>query len=225
MATAKLSDIAGHVRRITGSADVPLNTQGKQQADELAGAVAGKFDKVYSSPMKRAIETARKIDPAAKSVPWLGPWKLGVHEGKPSETEKATVNNRILKRPYVPTGDSEHSKERGESFDQFRRRVIGGLQTQQETLKPGETVLNVTHGRNLRLVHSWLKNGAKADGSIDKSEMTKDGEWSDTGALFHMERKNLVPVDDATKPGIYFARHGETNWNATATPKTEAIQK
>lgn len=214
MPTAKLSDIVGHVRRITGSADVPLNTQGKEQADELAGITAGKFDQVYSSPMKRAMETARKIDPQAKTAPWLGPWRLGVHEGKPSETEKAKVNERILKKPYVPTGDSEHSKERGESFDQFRRRVIAGVQTQRDALQPDETVLNVTHGRNLRLIDAWLKAGGKPDKSIDKAEMTRDGEWSDTGELFHMEHNRLAPVTDVTKPGQYFARHGETNWNA-----------
>jgi broad specificity phosphatase PhoE len=217
MPKAKLSEIRGRapsIRRITGSANVPLNDAGRKQAKQLAQK--GPFDRVNSSPRDRAMETARLTLPQAKADRSLDAWKLGAHEGKPAESERGAVNARISKRPYVPTGKSEFSGERGESFRQFQRRYIAGAQTRREALKPGEKVLNVTHGRNLRLHEAWMKKGAPADGSVDVKHMTGDGEWSKTGDLFFENEKTntLDPMERASKPGNYYARHGETEWNA-----------
>lgn len=92
--------------------------------------------------------------------------------------------------------------------------MIGGAQKQIAGMKGGQTVLNVTHGRNLRVVDSWLKKGAPQDKSVDLNNMTEDGDWSKTGQLLRAAKGGLQPAEDASRPGIYFARHGATNWNA-----------
>lgn len=216
MPTANIADIGGFVRRVTGSANPPLNSRGREQSRELAEKTRGQFHGVVSSPMRRSMETARAVHPAAKEAPELGPWKLGQHEGKPSDQERGKINARILSRPYVPTGKSEHSRESGESFHQFQHRVIGFVQKEQKALKPGEKRLYVTHGRNMRLLHSWQKNGAPADRSIDKNEMTKDGEWSEPG------QASLKIPGHAAGSEMHFARHGETNWSASENAAVHA---
>lgn len=217
MPKAKLSDIKGRlpsVRRITGSADIPLNNKGRDQAIDLA--MLGPFHRVNTSPRERARETGETAGAGARVDPSLDAWKLGEHEGKPAESERAAVNHRITHRPITPTGQSEHSGEKGESFEQFRRRYIKGAQERRKQLRPGEKVLNVTHGRNLRLHQSWLREGAPEDGSIDKKHMVGDGEWSKAGQLFYEDtaRHSLEPVERADKPGNYYSRHGETEWNS-----------
>ncbi len=50
------------IGKFQGSADVSLNNIGKIQADLTAEYIKKfKFDKIYSSPLKRAFETASKI--------------------------------------------------------------------------------------------------------------------------------------------------------------------
>lgn len=228
MPRAKLSEIGGRgpsIRRITGSADIPLTEQGRAQAHNLLGK--GPFDRANASPRDRAMETARTAHPQAKADKSLDAWKLGKHEGKPAETETAKVNKRITEKPHVPTGESEHSGETGESFHQFRRRYVAGAQERRKNIKDGEKVLNVTHGRNLRLHEAWMKKGAPEDGSVDIKHMTGDGEWSKTGDLFLEDAKanKFIPVKKADKPGNYYARHGETEWNSSAPRGTGSHQR
>ena len=56
-------------RRLQGRSDVPLNDAGRAQAKEAAGRLAGiPFDYVYSSPLKRAVETAEILVPSIPPV-------------------------------------------------------------------------------------------------------------------------------------------------------------
>lgn len=195
------------MRRITGRADVPLNEEGREQAERLA-KTAGTFDKVFTSPMDRAHETAKTVDAGAKSEAHLLPWALGEYQGKPVEEAKPKIEALMTKRPLaVPS-------KGGESFLTFKRRTLEGAQKQQAGLKPGEKVLNITHGRNMRVIDSWLKKGSPRDLSIDMANMTKSGDWSKTGKLTRAGAKGLESVETADKPGIYYARHGATDWGS-----------
>lgn len=217
MPRAHISDIVKihpPMRRVTGSTDIPLNAQGQAQAKEL-GSMAKHATRVHTSPMKRAIETARAIHPEPRVEQALAPWKLGGHEGKLSEDERPAINLRIEKRPDSPTGKSSFSGEKGESFNQFRLRVLRAVRHKLRTIKAGEKVIDVTHGRDIRLVDAWLKNGAPDDLTIDKKSMLDDGASVETGHLFRVDpkAKGLQPVKTDKEPGYYMARHGATDWN------------
>ena len=88
---------------------------------------------------------------------------------------------------------------------------------------PDTRVLNVTHGRNLRLIDAWAKAGMPEDKSIDTGEMTKDGEWSKPGQVFRLTTAGLEAVEKPERPGIYFARHGETDFQGKGSGEPSAV--
>ena len=57
--------------QMQGRSDHPLNETGLAQAEEAAGRLAAmgvKIDKVYTSPLKRAVRTAEAIAPGAECI-------------------------------------------------------------------------------------------------------------------------------------------------------------
>ncbi len=226
MPTAKLTDILGPIkepeRRVTGTANIPLNAEGRKQGVRLARRIRGEFDQVRSSPMGRDKETANMISHEVATEPDLGPMKLGAHEGKPVETERQPIHDRMINRPdEVAPGVSKQSGKRGESMNQFADRMIGLVQDEEKELEenPELKILNVTHGRNMRLIEAWAMAGFPEDRSVDMEEMTRDGDdWSKPAELFRLGKTGLEKVDGKPKePGIYFVRHGETDFSKTST--------
>ncbi len=56
-------------RVLQGRSDVPLNDTGIKQAQQLAAELSTvSFDRVYTSPLKRAVQTAKIIAPDAEPV-------------------------------------------------------------------------------------------------------------------------------------------------------------
>lgn len=225
MPSAKLTDILGPIkepeRRVTGTANIPLNAEGRKQGVKLARRIRGEFDQVRCSPMGRDKETAHMISKECTIEPDLGPMKLGTHEGKPVETERTAINERMRNRPdEVAPGVSRHSGKRGESMNQFADRTIALIQEEQKELEenPELKILNVTHGRNMRLIEAWAMAGFPGDRSVDMEEMTRDGDdWSEPGELFRLSKTGLDKVDGKPKEaGIYFVRHGETDFSKTS---------
>lgn len=204
-------------RRVTGSADIPLNGEGKQQAADLAARV-GKADRTFHAPNLRSQETAHTVDAGAKPADWLEPWRLGAHEGKPLDSERDAINDRVVNNPDSQPGVSPHSGEQGESFNEVRRRLISGAQDQAEAMPHGSSVLNVTSGRALQIIDAWAKTGNPADNKVSIPAMTADSEFSKPGQLFRLDPGGLNPVDKIDGPGQYFAQHGATEWNASAKP-------
>src|ERR1700722_20597201 len=121
----KETDVRDPERRVTGTADIPLNSAGRKQSIALAKRCKGFFDKVYTSSMGRAKSTAEMIDSKAEVEHALDPFKLAEHEGKPVSSERVAINERVKNRPdEVAPGRSSISGKRGESFNQFADRGI-----------------------------------------------------------------------------------------------------
>jgi broad specificity phosphatase PhoE len=135
--------------RFQGRADPPLNETGRAQARELAATLAGRsFAAVYSSPLRRAFETAeivaeshglrpvaveglREVDVGA----WQGLTRDEVEERFPDQFER-----------WIAFGQGWDD---GESYEQMGRRVVATLLEVAGRHK-GETVLAVTHGGPIR---------------------------------------------------------------------------
>jgi len=71
--------------RHTGSTDIPLNDQGRQEARDAARTLDGwSIARAYTSPLERARETAELVEPACGVVvdADLVEWDYGVYEGR-----------------------------------------------------------------------------------------------------------------------------------------------
>lgn len=106
-----------HEKRIQGQQDAPLSDYGRRQARALQPRLASQyFDKIYSSPLQRAMETARIALPDAAIIPEarIKERKFGSYEGKrvqdlsPQELEGF---QRWKRNPELPIPDGESQGE------------------------------------------------------------------------------------------------------------------
>jgi broad specificity phosphatase PhoE len=139
-----------------GRTDVDLNDVGREQAEQLARRLSSeRIDGVYSSDLKRAMQTAGPIarahGMAVTPRKELRELNVGELEGKHPED---------IEREYGPLEgmwqDGEWSAPGGETLGQFNARVAGfveGLKSQQEE----GTFVVVAHGGSLRsLISGFL---------------------------------------------------------------------
>ena len=114
------------VRRFQGRTDVPLDDEGRAQAQDLAAFLAGEdFDRAYASPLGRAQETARAIlagrsGPVLQTDDDLVEMAFGTWEG-------LTWDEIVAAHPELDRKDETKPRhltpEGGESFDEVVVRV------------------------------------------------------------------------------------------------------
>ncbi len=162
-------------RRFMGFTDADLNAAGRRQAGGLRDALAAEtFDAVYSSDLKRALQTAEIVttgrDLEIVACPELRETNYGNCEG-------LTLSEIADQYPDVAALCTVFSPELqfpdGESFDGFQARAcdfLGRLEKHQ----PSETVLIVSHSGPLKVLlcrllgidtSHWLQFGV-ATGSL-----------------------------------------------------------
>lgn len=133
--------------RFRGRADVPLDDFGLQQAQATGRYLAERWpvDAVYTSPMRRAVETARAIADAhgltAQPFHGLLDIDFGQWQGRsPQEIEERYP--KLAKAWF----DAPHTVQvpGGESLDDVRERVVSGLDEIRER-HPGHTVAMIGH--------------------------------------------------------------------------------
>lgn len=139
---------------LQGWTDVPINDQGRRQAYELVGIYSGSgFTSVYSSPLIRALETARVVAHSMRLAPpichdGLKERNFGVIQGVP-KSELAELNpvllQQILKRN--PATDFEQ----GETMDGFADRVLDAIRDIGEVNR-GKRALIITHGWTIDVI-------------------------------------------------------------------------
>jgi broad specificity phosphatase PhoE len=138
--------------RMQGRLDFPLSSLGREQAARAGAFIAAsglELAAVYSSPLKRAFETAAIVaacgvrpEPVVdEDLPEIG---AGAIEGL-NEAEIRAAYPRFMERPLTHTGD--FGDYGGESYDDVQarvRRLWARLQARHR--EPGERVLLVGHG-------------------------------------------------------------------------------
>ena len=133
---------------LQGWIDVAINDQGRRQAHEMASAFAGAgFSCVYSSPLRRALETAEIICGALRLAPpvcheGLKERNFGSVQGVP-KARLAELNPALLQQ--ILQRNPACCFDQGESMDHFASRVLEAVMSIAEK-HSGERVLVITHG-------------------------------------------------------------------------------
>ena len=136
-------------RRFQGHADVPLNEDGRTQVAALAEELAGeRFAAAYTSPLRRAAESA-EILAALGLVVQPSDALMEVDVGSWSGLTIREVEERFPEGFKRWIDWKVEGWEDGEQYEDFSRRVVGGL-LEIAARHPGEHVLAVTHGGPMR---------------------------------------------------------------------------
>ncbi len=140
--------------------DVGLGERGHRQAEAVARHLANQRPgALYSSGMRRAIETARPIARACglqmQIVPDLYERRMGSLSGRPRDEGWAIYDE--ARRRWI-SGDLDHTHPGGESYADIRRRVVPAfLQLAEQS--PGQTAVVVAHGVVIRVLLTSLIEG------------------------------------------------------------------
>ncbi len=155
-------------KRFSGQYDVALDSVGLSQAQDTANFILEnyKIDKIYSSDLIRALQTAMPIA-AALNLPInktsdLREWNVGEWQGKRIEDVKKEYPETFT---LYKTDVGISHPDGGESFSEFQQRCVCAIENIVAE-NDGKTVLVSTHGgvvRALRCAWSGLKLGQVKD--------------------------------------------------------------
>jgi alpha-ribazole phosphatase len=137
-------------RRYCGFSDPPLNDEGIQQSRQLAVRLKGmRIDKIYSSDLARARQTAEIVFPKDAIEP-VADWRemnFGLFEGLTHE--QIIHRYATLYRHWVDDPARVEPPE-GEGLRDFSKRVREGISA-VVSQHGGTTVAVVTHGGPIRI--------------------------------------------------------------------------
>ena len=138
-----------------------MSELGARQAERLAEYLAlVRPAAIYSSAMRRAVETTLPIACECKLVPVaiaaLHERRIGPLSGRSREDGWAVY--AASKARWI-AGDLDHTHEGGESFNDVRRRVVPVLQ-ELAARHAGETIVVVAHGVVIRVALTSLLAGS-----------------------------------------------------------------
>jgi len=135
--------------RFQGHADPPLNEVGRAQSAELAATLAHEpIAAVYSSPLRRALETAETVAARHELAPITVEALREVDVGSWEGLTRAQVETRFPEqfRRWLDYGPGW---EDGETHEQMGERVLAALRELAHR-HPDEHILVVTHGGPIR---------------------------------------------------------------------------
>ena len=149
-------------RKLQGQVDIPLNEFGKLLAKETAPALADvPFAVCYTSPLKRAAETARLVlgDREVPIVPdkRIQEMSFGEFEGLCCREEGWNIPDPGF-RNFFNAPEVYQPPKGGESFEEVRARLNNFLEElyQKEELQDKNVLLS-THGAALCWILSLMK--------------------------------------------------------------------
>jgi broad specificity phosphatase PhoE len=148
--------------RFQGHADPPLNEAGRAQAAKLAAELKGvDLAAVYSSPLRRALETAKLVasehDLQPVALDALREVDVGSWEGLTRPEVGARFPEQLAR--WL---DYDLGWEDGESYEEMGRRVVAAL-LELGAAHRGERILAVTHGGPIRATFAFADGTSHAD--------------------------------------------------------------
>lgn len=146
-------------RRMQGHIDTELNDEGRRQAaaaGEIFRCAGIVFDRVYSSPLSRARESARLVSGVPEKDILIDDrlieFHYGVFEGKSYEQLDGVMADFLH--------DPEHvaPPEGVERIDDLNRRVASFLDENKTRFSESEHVLLMVHGIVIRSMYGYFNN-------------------------------------------------------------------
>lgn len=140
-------------RRLQGWQDVPLSDEGRTQAGAVARALADRgLDAVYSSPLRRAMETASAIAaPHGLPVhPHAGFREMGFGRWEGLTTAEIEARDPAHYRIWTEEPQRFTAPD-GERLEDVRQRVVEGLQDLRARHE-GQTLVLVAHAVPSRIL-------------------------------------------------------------------------
>ncbi len=217
---------------LRGDWNIPLNQTGQAQADAMAQKNAGQFNRIVSGTKDRHRETAARLAATnPQSAPPeasrdFDPMHLGVHEGELATPQRIEeINQHVMNRFAEPLpGVGKFSGSPGESPAIWSGRLLNGLSREIQNWQPGTKTAIITSGRDIQALRALEASGYNG---IDKNVLT--AKWrTNPGEMVHLDPQTgqLTDIDSAQAPGIYLARHGETDANSnSAVPRDIMMQR
>ena len=148
--------------RFQGHADPPLNRTGRAQAVDLSLELTGEeLAAVYSSPLRRALETAEVVAAAHSLAPVTVDALREVDVGSWSGLTRAEVEDRFPQQ-YARWLDYGQGWEDGETYDEMAARVVPAL-LELAARHEGERILAVTHGGPIRAALAFAAGTTHAE--------------------------------------------------------------
>lgn len=143
-----------------GQTDVPLSELGKKQAWIAKANLPENIDKIYSSDLKRALETAKIICPEVIEIKGFREMNLGNWDGRYIEDIKKEVPELYKKRGNDIFGFKIGNKS--ENFYDLQYRVVKSL---INILKKddSETIFITAHSGVIRCIENNIKGGSVQD--------------------------------------------------------------
>ena len=139
-----------------GRTDFPLSEEGRAAAAKLGEALRGKvtFDALYTSGMKRAVETASLVVPEmeGKTVPELREVDLGEWDGRSYDEVREQFIEIYEKRG---TKFASTAPPGGETFEELQHRAVPAFE-KILSAHAGGNILIVAHGGAIWSIVSHL---------------------------------------------------------------------
>jgi len=148
--------------RFQGWADPPLNATGCAQAVELSvELMAEDLAAVYSSPLRRAYETAEVVAASRGLEPVTVDALREVDVGSWSGLTRAEIELRFPDQ-YARWLGYGQGWEDGETYEQMAERVVRALLERAEE-RDGKRILAVTHGGPMRAASAFADRVSYAE--------------------------------------------------------------
>jgi len=169
--------------RFQGHADPPLNATGYAQAAELAAELKDvELAAVYSSPLRRALETAQLVAAEHRLEPVAVDALREVDVGSWQGLTRPEIETRYPEQ-FARWLDYDQGWEDGESYEEMGRRAVAAL-LEFAAAHEDERVLAVTHGGPIRAAFAFADGTSHADarrlglriGNVFLAEFAVEGE-------------------------------------------------
>jgi probable phosphoglycerate mutase len=148
--------------RFQGFADPPLNDTGRAQGAGLAAELVDvELAAVYSSPLRRAFETAEFLAAPHRLAPIALEALREVDVGSWQGLTREEVEARFPEQ-FARWLDYGQGWQDGEGYDEMARRVVAAL-LQLAATHDGERILVVTHGGPIRAAFAFADGSSYAD--------------------------------------------------------------